>query len=83
VTKEIALYTGDPLIAYAAAKKYAELALWEWAEAHPDIDVTTSKPIITFVVSSILLKRLCFSLTSPPPSYLRSIPTEISSVSEA
>lgn len=30
---------------YAVAKKYAELAIWEWAEAHPHVDVTTSKPV--------------------------------------
>lgn len=28
--------------AYTVAKKYAAQALWEWAEAHPHIDVTTS-----------------------------------------
>ena len=30
-------------ITYTASKKYAELAVWEWAEGHPDVDVTTSK----------------------------------------
>ena len=33
----------DKQFTYGAAKKYAELAVWEWAEAHPDVDVTTSK----------------------------------------
>jgi len=28
---------------YAASKKYSELALWEWAEAHPHVEVTVSK----------------------------------------
>jgi nucleoside-diphosphate-sugar epimerase len=35
----------DPVEAYAGAKKFGELAVWEWAEAHPHVDVTTSKPI--------------------------------------
>ena len=30
---------------YSAAKKYSELAVWEWADAHPHVDVTTSKSI--------------------------------------
>jgi hypothetical protein len=49
VSKEIALHGGKGDI-YAASKKFAELAVWpwEWAEAHPDVDVTTSKSI-TFV----------------------------------
>ena len=46
VTKEDALLSDNKHIIYAASKKYAELAVWEWAEAHPDVDVTTSKSII-------------------------------------
>ena len=42
VTKENALHSKEKGAAYAASKKYAELAVWEWAEAHPDVDVTTS-----------------------------------------
>jgi nucleoside-diphosphate-sugar epimerase len=45
VTKEDALHSDKKEVVYAASKKYAELAVWEWAEAHPDVDVTTSKPI--------------------------------------
>jgi hypothetical protein len=26
---------------YVAEKKYAEKAIFEWADAHPDVDVTT------------------------------------------
>ncbi|KAF8160639.1 hypothetical protein B0H34DRAFT_795528 [Crassisporium funariophilum] len=43
MTKEQALSGGSPA-AYAAAKKFAELAVWEWAEAHPHVDVTTIIP---------------------------------------
>ena len=50
VTKELALQGTST---YAAAKKFAELAVWEWAEAHPDVDVTTSKSI-----SLVLPKKL-------------------------
>ena len=46
MTKEDALHSDQKGIAYAASKKYAELAVWEWAEAHPDVDVTTSKSTI-------------------------------------
>ena len=43
VTKEDGLHSDMKQVTYAASKKYAELAVWEWAEAHPDVDVTTSK----------------------------------------
>ena len=43
MTKENALDSDEDWVAYEAAKKYAELAVWEWAEAHPDVDVTTSQ----------------------------------------
>ena len=42
MTKESALQSDDKWVAYQASKKYADLAVWEWAEAHPDVDVTTS-----------------------------------------
>ena len=45
MTKEMALQSNQNGIVYAASKKFAELAVWEWAEAHPDVDVTTSKLI--------------------------------------
>ena len=41
--KNIYLNSYEKNINYTASKKYAELAVWEWAEAHPDVDVTTSK----------------------------------------
>jgi hypothetical protein len=43
-------------VAYAASKKYAELAVWEWEEAHPDVDVTTSKLIILFFTLNLPYK---------------------------
>jgi nucleoside-diphosphate-sugar epimerase len=46
VTKDIAT-THTGLDTYTASKKFAELAVWEWAEAHPDVDVTTILP--TFI----------------------------------
>ena len=46
MTKEDALHSDKKGDTYAASKKYAELAVWEWAEAHPDVDVTTSKSTI-------------------------------------
>jgi hypothetical protein len=29
------------MVTYAASKKFAELALWEWADRHPHVEVTT------------------------------------------
>lgn len=43
VTREFAINAGDNAATYAASKKFAELAVWEWAEAHPHVEVTTSK----------------------------------------
>ena len=82
MTKENALHSRDPGVVYAAAKKFAELAVWEWAEAHPHVDVTTSKSTI-LVSFQISLKNICLSLDSPSPFPLRSITTQISSTSEA
>jgi nucleoside-diphosphate-sugar epimerase len=44
VTKEDALQSDDKSVVYAASKKYAELAVWGWAEAHPHVDVTVILP---------------------------------------
>lgn len=41
VTKEFALTGGVEMLTYAASKKFAELALWEWADKHPHVEVTT------------------------------------------
>ena len=50
MSKEDALHSNENWVAYEAAKKYAELAVWEWAEAHPHVDVTTSKSINNIVL---------------------------------
>ncbi|KAF8190637.1 NAD-P-binding protein [Mycena galopus ATCC 62051] len=44
VTREIALTGGNGLITYGASKKFSEIALWEWAEKHPHVEVTTLNP---------------------------------------
>ncbi|KAK7456483.1 hypothetical protein VKT23_010733 [Stygiomarasmius scandens] len=44
VTKEEALTSKNLRAMYAASKKYSELALWEWAEAHPHVEVTVIEP---------------------------------------
>jgi nucleoside-diphosphate-sugar epimerase len=41
VTKEMALTGGNEMITYAASKKFAEIALWDWADKHPHVEVTT------------------------------------------
>ncbi|KAH9484971.1 Putative uncharacterized oxidoreductase [Psilocybe cubensis] len=43
-TKENATPENGNMAIYAIAKKYAELAVWEWADAHPHVDVTTINP---------------------------------------
>ncbi|KAK7053186.1 hypothetical protein VNI00_003805 [Paramarasmius palmivorus] len=48
VTKEAALESKDYFAVYAAAKKYSELAVWDWAEAHPNVEVTVLCPAIVF-----------------------------------
>ncbi|KAJ7887784.1 hypothetical protein B0H14DRAFT_3856161 [Mycena olivaceomarginata] len=44
VTKEMALTGGNEMITYAASKKFAEIALWDWADKHPHVEVTTLNP---------------------------------------
>ncbi|KAJ7757988.1 hypothetical protein B0H16DRAFT_1370677 [Mycena metata] len=44
ITREFALTGGNPMATYAASKKFAELALWEWADRHPHVEVTTLNP---------------------------------------
>ncbi|KAJ7187346.1 hypothetical protein C8R46DRAFT_1025213 [Mycena filopes] len=44
VTKEFALSGTNEMVVYAASKKFAELALWEWADRHPHVEVTTLNP---------------------------------------
>ncbi|KAJ6454116.1 hypothetical protein C8R45DRAFT_882125 [Mycena sanguinolenta] len=44
VTKEMALNDDNYMQTYSAAKKFAEIALWEWAEKHPHVEVTTLNP---------------------------------------
>ena len=69
---------------YVASKKFAELAVWEWAEAHPDVDVTTSKSS-TIVLPHIWLTKgaVVYPQTSPSAVPLRSFPAGTSSTSEA
>ncbi|KAK7053200.1 hypothetical protein VNI00_003819 [Paramarasmius palmivorus] len=47
ITKEAALSNTDWFTVYSAGKKYSELAIWEWAEAHPHVEVTVlASPIV-------------------------------------
>jgi hypothetical protein len=82
VTKEDGLQSDEKHATYAASKKYAELAVWEWAEAHPHIDVTISKSINYMVLRPLKL-LLQISLNSTPVFHLRSISTQVSFTSEA
>ncbi|KAJ7053794.1 hypothetical protein C8F01DRAFT_1260419 [Mycena amicta] len=44
ITREAALTANNGFITYQASKKYAELALWEWADRHPHVEVITLNP---------------------------------------
>ncbi|KAJ7187376.1 hypothetical protein C8R46DRAFT_1059584 [Mycena filopes] len=44
VTKKMALTAGNAMLTYAASKKFSELALWEWVDKHPQVEVTTLNP---------------------------------------
>ncbi|KAK0449835.1 uncharacterized protein EV420DRAFT_766693 [Desarmillaria tabescens] len=44
ITKEQAIASGQPFPIYIAQKKYADLAVVEFAEKHPEIDVTLVGP---------------------------------------
>ncbi|KAJ6535063.1 hypothetical protein B0H19DRAFT_1184841 [Mycena capillaripes] len=41
VTREMALTGGNEMVTYSASKKFAEMALWEWTEKHPHVEVTS------------------------------------------
>lgn len=75
VTREQAL-KGSPFDTYRAAKTLAERAVWELAEKHPDLDITTCKSIFKFIRQ--ILTR--FQLESQPaipvwPLCIRLLPT--------
>ena len=65
MTKESALQSEDKSVTYAASKKYAELAVWEWAEAHPHVDVTTSKLIILFFTLNLSFTNVIEQYSHP------------------
>ncbi|KAK1222035.1 hypothetical protein PQX77_015134 [Marasmius sp. AFHP31] len=44
ITIEEALKSNELLLVYAAGKKHAELTVWEWADAHPEVEVATIHP---------------------------------------
>ncbi|KAJ7048712.1 hypothetical protein C8F01DRAFT_1188614 [Mycena amicta] len=48
ITKEMALSLKDPMAVYVVSKKLAEKALWDWADKHPHVDVTTLNPTFFF-----------------------------------
>lgn len=66
VTKEEGLSgTLSPMGVYGASKKFAELAVWEWAEAHPHVEVTTSTCFLR-IVQAALFSDLRSSIVNPP-----------------
>ncbi|KAF5357293.1 hypothetical protein D9758_005847 [Tetrapyrgos nigripes] len=48
ITIEKALDSKNPMVLYEANKKYSELAVWEWAEKHPEVEVTFILPPMCF-----------------------------------
>ncbi|THU86120.1 NAD(P)-binding protein [Dendrothele bispora CBS 962.96] len=47
-TKEQVLSSKEAIEIYAVSKKYAELAIWEWAEKHPHVEVAVILPPFIF-----------------------------------
>ncbi|EEB93817.1 hypothetical protein MPER_07483, partial [Moniliophthora perniciosa FA553] len=79
-TKEEAISSGDFLKIYSAAKKYSELAIWEWAEAHPHVEVTTSAQF--YLSAATACKQLhtvygpwAKGLVLPTPNFAAMTPT--------
>ncbi|KDQ27592.1 hypothetical protein PLEOSDRAFT_51149 [Pleurotus ostreatus PC15] len=80
-TKEAALKTGNPLLIYATSKTYAERAVWEFADAHPHVDITTLNPPFfygpfaptqkfpTFDASALSTAGMLYRLLSPDGPY--------------
>ncbi|SJK98814.1 uncharacterized protein ARMOST_02083 [Armillaria ostoyae] len=46
ITKEEAIASGSPFHVYVAEKKYSDLAVVEFAESHPEIDITLERNIV-------------------------------------
>ncbi|KAG9220595.1 hypothetical protein CCMSSC00406_0003694 [Pleurotus cornucopiae] len=80
-TKEAALKTGNPLLIYATSKTYAERAVWEFADAHTHVDITTLNPPFfygpfaptqkfpTFDASALSTAGMLYRLLSPDGPY--------------
>ncbi|KAJ7641998.1 hypothetical protein FB45DRAFT_988321 [Roridomyces roridus] len=80
ITREMALTSHDPMVPYTASKKFAELALWEWADKHPHVDVTTLNPTFFYGpftphytlssspdLSTLSTNKILYRLLFPPP----------------
>ncbi|KAK0192981.1 hypothetical protein F5146DRAFT_526612 [Armillaria mellea] len=48
ITKEEAIASGSPFHVYVAEKKYSDLAVVEFAESHPEVDITLVGPPFNF-----------------------------------
>ncbi|KAK0203427.1 hypothetical protein DFS33DRAFT_1474538 [Desarmillaria ectypa] len=48
ITKEEAIASGSPFHVYVAEKKYSDMAVVEFAESHPEIDITLVGPPFNF-----------------------------------
>jgi hypothetical protein len=55
ITKEQALASNDFMTIYAASKKYAELSIWEWADKHPDVEMTVRECQLLLFLHSITI----------------------------
>ncbi|KJA20052.1 hypothetical protein HYPSUDRAFT_189259 [Hypholoma sublateritium FD-334 SS-4] len=73
----------DPVEAYSAAKALSERAVWDWAAAHPHVDVTTINPTYIYGPAAPLTLRLApgdfvglstnlfiYNLITPPGQHL-------------
>ncbi|KAF7975888.1 hypothetical protein HWV62_8299 [Athelia sp. TMB] len=71
ITKEQALAAGDGFSAYTAGKTLAEKAVWEFAEAHPKLDITTGfsvpEPNFSALSTAMYIYRLLDPAGGFPP----------------
>ncbi|KAG9219963.1 hypothetical protein CCMSSC00406_0006876 [Pleurotus cornucopiae] len=78
---EDVIKTGNPLLIYCFAKTAAEKAVWEFADAHPHVDITTINPPFlygpfaptqkfpTFDPSALSTVRLIYQIITPDGPY--------------
>ncbi|KAG7448894.1 NAD(P)-binding protein, partial [Guyanagaster necrorhizus] len=91
ITKEEAIASGVPFHVYVAEKKYSDMAVVEFAESHPEIDLTLIGPPFNFGpiapgfellisepnLSALSTNEYLYALLRPSPTTFPSLPGAI------